>query len=120
MALPAKKTEQISIPLGSEETAAVVPEGKIECYIDGKLHPDKPEEHLRQRLLRSLVEEYGYPKEDIGCFFSISVGRAKKRPDVVIFRHGETHTQSAIFIIVEAKTERVKPEDKDSGGYAFL
>lgn len=115
MALPARKKGQISLPLETEEATAVVPEGKLECYLDGKLHPDKPEEHLRQRLLRSLVEEYGYPKEDIECFFSINVGRAKKRPDVVIFRHGEPHVQSTIFIIVEAKTERVKPEDKDSG-----
>jgi type I restriction enzyme M protein len=62
-----------------------------------------------------LIEEYGYPREDLECFFTINVGRAKKRPDIAIFRHGESHVQSSIFIIVEAKTERVKPEDKDSG-----
>lgn len=114
MAALTRKKEQISLPIETEE-ATVVPEGKLECYLDRKLHPDKPEEHLRQRLLRSLVEEYGYPTEDIECFFPINVGRAKKRPDIVIFRHGEPHMQASIFIIVEAKTERVKPEDKDSG-----
>ena len=39
-----------------------VPAGKIKCYVTGKLREDSPEEHVRQRMARSLVEEYGYDK----------------------------------------------------------
>lgn len=115
MAKEAKTTTRALPQIGTDLTASVVPEGKVRCYIDDTLHRDTPEEHVRQRLLRSLVEEYGYPREDIECFFSINVGRAKKRPDIVIFGHGRPHTQSEIRAIVEAKTQNMKPEDRDNG-----
>jgi hypothetical protein len=50
--------------------------GKIRCYITGQLRSDKPEENIRQRWARSLVEEYRY-KEDIALEFPIKMGTAK-------------------------------------------
>lgn len=38
----------------------LIPAGKIKCYIHGTLRKDTPEEHVRQRVARSLVEEYHY------------------------------------------------------------
>ena len=49
--------------------SSLVPAGKIKCYITGKHRPDTPEEHIRQRMARSLVEEYGYSKADIELEF---------------------------------------------------
>ena len=43
----------------------LIPAGKIKCYIHGILRNDTPEEHVRQRVARSLVEEYHYKKSDI-------------------------------------------------------
>ena len=82
---------------------AFIPAGKIRCYITGELRNDTPEEHVRQRVARSLVEEYGYPKEDIALEFRINVGRAKKRVDIAVFGHGQPHTQENIFLIAETK-----------------
>lgn len=94
---------------------AFIPAGKIRCYITGELRNDTPEEHVRQRVARSLVEEYGYPKEDIELEFRINVGRAKKRVDLAVFGHGKPHSQDSIFLIAETKREEVKPTDRDNG-----
>ena len=92
-----------------------IPAGKIRCFITGELRSDTPEENVRQRIARSLVEEYSYPKEDIGLEFRINIGRAKKRVDIAIFAHGEQHTQENIIIIAETKRDEIKPTDRDNG-----
>ena len=56
----------------------LIPAGKIRCYITGILRPDKPEEHVRQRWARSLVEEYGYRKGDIAVEFRVKMGTASR------------------------------------------
>ncbi|TGK08872.1 N-6 DNA methylase [Leptospira fletcheri] len=92
-----------------------VPAGKIKCFITGKLRPDTPEEHIRQRMARSLVEEYGYQKDDIEIEWTIVIGKAKKRADIVIFSTGSHHETETIEIIVEAKKETIKPTNTDNG-----
>lgn len=99
--------------IGAEFT--FIPAGKIRCYINGELRNDTPEEHVRQRVARSFVEEYGYDPRDIALEFRINVGRAKKRVDIAIFKHGQPHIQENIFIIGEAKREEIKPTDRDNG-----
>ena len=86
----------------------LVPPGKIRCYVTDKLRKDTPEEHVRQRWARSLVEEYGYPKEDIGVNVCITMGRARKYADLVVFGSGG-RTQSDALIMVEAKRDDKKP-----------
>lgn len=97
-----------------------IPSGKIRCYITGKLRKDTPEERVRQRMARSLVEEYGYPKEDICLEYPIKVKwsrprKKKPRADVVVFLHGKPKTQQNIFIICETKREEIKPGDPEDG-----
>lgn len=93
-----------------------VPEGKIRCYLDeSKFLKDTPEEHVRQRVVRSLVEEYGYPKMDIRLGLTVNVGRSKKHVDIGIFLHDKPHKQENVFIIAETKREEVKPTDRDNG-----
>ena len=93
----------------------LIPPGKIRCYVTERLRDDKPEEHVRQRWARSLVEEYGYPKSDLGINVKIAMGRARKEADLVIFRQGKKHTQEEAAIIVEAKRDDKKPSDKKHG-----
>lgn len=95
-----------------------IPPGKIRCYITGKIRNETPEEHVRQRIARSLVEEYGYPKTDIGIERSetrIVMGRAKKYADLIIFAHNKSHKQENATIICETKREDVKPTDRENG-----
>jgi len=111
--MPRKK--QLKLIEDEGETIEVIPPGKIKCFITGKLRKDTPEERIRQDVARSLVEEYGYNKDDIDIEFPIKMGRARKRIDIVIFEEGSKHKQENIYAIVEVKTENIKPSDKKEG-----
>jgi len=93
----------------------VIPPGKVKCFITGKLRNDSPEEKVRQDVARSLVEEYGYDKKDIDIEFPVKMGRARKRADIIVFHESKEHTQENIYMILEIKTENVKPSDRREG-----
>jgi len=93
----------------------LVPPGSLRCYVTGKLRKDTPEENVRQRWARSLVEEYGYSKADMSLEFRIVMGRERKRADIVVFRTGASHVQENATIIVEAKRYEIKAADRDLG-----
>lgn len=93
----------------------LIPAGKIRCYVTGQLRPDKPEEHIRQRWARSLVDEYKYTNADVAIEFRIKMGVASKRADIVVFKPGGPHRQDSALIIVEAKRTDVQPKDKSEG-----
>jgi type I restriction enzyme M protein len=105
----------MALPPDEDNVIRLVPAGKIRCYITGKLRQDKPEEHVRQRWARSLVEEYRYQRDDIALEFRIKMGIQRKKADIVVFREGTTHKQENIFIIVEAKREDILPRDRQEG-----
>ena len=93
----------------------LVPPGQIRCYVTGNLRKDTPEEHIRQRWARSLVEEYGYAMDDLGIEVPIAMGRARKRVDLVVYRQLAPHEQKNIYIIVEAKRDDIKSTDAKLG-----
>ena len=92
-----------------------IPPGKTLCYITGKLRRDTPEEHVRQRVTRSLVEEYGYAKKQIELEFRINMGRKSYPLDIAVFLENRPHKQENIYIIVETKKESIKPTNKNQG-----
>jgi len=101
--------------MASNNITYLIPPGSIRCFITGKLRKDTPEENVRQRWVRSLVEEYGYPKQDIMLEFPIRMGTAKKRADIVIFKPSAKQVQEEITIIVEAKCDEIKASDRSKG-----
>jgi type I restriction enzyme M protein len=102
-------------PTNGSNVVQLIPAGKIRCFITGQLRPDKPEENIRQRWARSLVEEYRYKKDDIALEFPIKMGTAKKKADIVVFKDGAPRKQENVFIIIEAKREDVLPRDREEG-----
>jgi type I restriction enzyme M protein len=98
-----------------EKPEVGIPQGKIRCFIKGILRNDTPEERVRQEVARSLVEEYGYRKEDIELEFPIRVGRNIKRVDIVVFYENRVHKQENAYILAETKSENIKPSHKESG-----
>ncbi|TIH11636.1 restriction endonuclease subunit M [Marinifilum sp. JC120] len=93
----------------------LIPPGKVLCFITGLLRKDKPEENVRQRWARTLVEDYGYEKEDVGVEVTIAMGRAKKRCDLAVFKHGAEHAQENIVIAIEVKRDDIKSSDTKYG-----
>ena len=61
----------------TEKAITLIPPGKQQCVVTGKLRPDTPEEHVRQRIARSLLEDYGYDKADIEIEFTVNLGSKK-------------------------------------------
>lgn len=97
-------------------TAIIVQQGKVLDYIDGTTQrPQKPEEHVRQEIAKSLVREYRYPKEQLAVEFILRLGTRKPRADLVIFTPGQPHAQEHARIIVECKAPTVKMADKGQG-----
>ena len=99
----------------NDKIIPLIPPGKVLCFITQKLRKDTPEEHVRQRWARALVEDYGYSKADIGVETKIKMGRAAKKCDLTIFRPGKEHNQENIYICVEVKRDDVKPSDAKDG-----
>lgn len=100
---------------GTDNVVQLIPAGKIRCFITKKLRPDKPEEHVRQRWARSLVEEYGYDPADIEVEFRVKMGSSAKRADLVVFNSGVPHKQENVSIVVEAKRADVLAKDRNEG-----
>lgn len=92
-----------------------IPSGKLVDYLTKKLRRDTPEEHVRQRVTRSLVEEYGYDKGQIELDFRIHIGSKSCPVDIAIFYEGKPHRQENIYIIIETKNETVKATSRDQG-----
>ena len=102
-------------PPDTSPEISFIPDGRLRCVVTDRLRPGTPEENVRQRVARSLIDEYGYNREDIAVEFPIHIGSMRKRVDLAIFPHGAEHVQQNISIIVECKKEGVKPTDEDNG-----
>jgi len=80
----------------------------LKCFVTEADRPAKPEEIIRQLMLRKLIEHYGYPKDRIfiekGVYFGSTM--AEKRADIVITDPDDPETA---YIIVELK----KPKRQD-------
>jgi len=94
--------------MNGNNIAYLIPPGYIRCFITENLRKDTPEENVRQRWARSLVEEYGYSKDDMGIEVQIKVGTKRKRCDLVIYRQGTEHIRNNIFVIIEAKRDDIE------------
>ncbi len=101
--------------LDASAEISFIPAGRLRCVITDRLRPGTPEEHVRQRVARSLIDEYGYSRDDIAVEFPIHIGSMRKRVDLAVFPPGSEHVQQSISIIVECKREGVKPSDEDNG-----
>ncbi len=87
-------------------------------FLDGVTQrSETPEEYVRQEIAKSLVREYGYPREVIAAEFPLKIGSRKTRGDLVIFasKGSEKRRQETAVIIVECKAPTVKASDRKEG-----
>jgi type I restriction enzyme M protein len=97
------------------DSLTLIPPGKLRDVITGTFRPDTPEENVRQRIARSLMDDYGYAKTNIEIEFTIRLGSSRKRIDITVFPPDTQHKQENIKIIVECKREDVRPTDRENG-----
>ena len=92
-----------------------IPPGKRRCVITSRLRNDTPEENVRQRVARSLIDQYGYNREDIAVEFTVPIGTRRPRVDLAVFPPGAQHKAENAIILVECKREEVQPTDPNNG-----
>lgn len=85
----------------------IVDEGKIKCLISGRFRKETPEEYVRQEYCRILLDVYKYPKEHIDVEYTIKIGSADKRVDIVVF-NDEIKSQDNVLWIIETKKKDEK------------
>lgn len=103
-------------PASPSPAAVIVQQGKVLDFIDGQTQREEtPEEYVRQEIAKSLVREYGYPKQDIAVEFVLRVGSRKPRADLVAFAADADHAQENSYVVVECKAQTVKASDRKEG-----
>ena len=92
-----------------------IPPGKLRCVVTDRLRKDTPEENVRQRVARSLIDQYGYRQEDIAVEFTVPIGTRRPRADLAIFPRKIAHNAENAIILIECKRESIRPTDNDNG-----
>lgn len=91
--------------------------GKIFCPLTNSWHIETPEEKVRQRYIKKLVDDYGYSLEQMAQELKVNNsqrGQGKARADIVIWKSKEDKDKSkAAFIVVECKAENVRIHQED-------
>lgn len=77
----------------------------VYCLVRKKDIKLTPEEAVRQLYLMVLCDDYGYPVSRMELEYIVTLGREKKRADIVIFDKDQTATP---YIIVELKSPKLK------------
>lgn len=97
----------------------VIPEGKINDYIDGKFRKDTPEEYVRQTIEKRLINEHKYAFSQIRIEYALQLGSKRPRADIVIFdkscSDSALQTQNNVKIIIECKKEAVDARNAKDG-----
>ena len=116
--MTATTDEDSRVKMASNSAASditFIPPGKLRCVVTDRLRNDTAEENVRQRVARSLVDQYGYRREDIAVEFTVPMGTKRPRADLVVFPLDAEHKAENAAILIECKREAVKPTDEDNG-----
>jgi type I restriction enzyme M protein len=88
--------------------------GGAETLIDlltGEEIPASPKNRLVQKVLRQLIESYGFDRGDIKAGYRLTTpGRRGKTIDIAILCHGEAHLDENVERVVVCETQ--KPREK--------
>src|SRR5260363_289150 len=89
----------------------LIPPGNIRCFITDKLRKDKPEENVRQRWARSLVDEYGYSKT-IWRLSSLSAWELRKKAPTLWFSKQEAKSKKTSSSLLKKNGKKKRNQIK--------
>ncbi|HUV08983.1 MAG TPA: type I restriction enzyme HsdR N-terminal domain-containing protein, partial [Spirochaetia bacterium] len=73
------------------------------------------EEFVRQEMIKTLVNEYGYPLTSMATEFPVKIGSSTKKLDIAVFPDDDEHKQETVSLIIECKKPKVKMNDRQDG-----
>ena len=101
-----KQNEELidEMPDASEEDA---PDNFIIDILSGEAQTPSPKKLLIQRVLRQLIESYGFDRSDLEVGYNpIIQGHGRKTIDIAVFRNGTEHTNDNLQRIIVCKTQK--------------
>ena len=100
----AEKTEDIE-----KESAKSIAINEMIDYATGKVIHNNPEEAYRQEFEHILIDDLGYPKENIDIEVIIQRGsrRNAEKADIVVYKDN-VHCQENAYIVIEIETPKKK------------
>ena len=102
--------------LESSQEMLLLPQGRSDAVVLDKQKSNIPVNDVTQRVVLTLLNEYGYNNEDIEIDFPIATGwDSPKRIDIAVFPRGANHSQDQISIIFECKTGGLSPNSSYEG-----
>lgn len=94
---------------GSQEDAAEDngPDNFLIDILTGNKESASPKKLLIQKVLRQLIESYGFDRNDLTVNYSPQIpGHGRKRIDIAIFRPDAEHTNDNLQRIIVCRTQR--------------
>ena len=87
---------------------------KLVHFLTGAEIPATPKNRLVQRVLRQLIETYGFERRDICAGYRLTAkGKRQKKVDIVIFRRGQKARDEQVERVVVCHPQ--KPREKLRG-----
>lgn len=91
--------------------------GKIFCPLTNSWHIETPEEKVRQKYIKKLVDDHGYSLDQMAQELKVNNsrrGQGKARADIVIWKSKKDKDDGkSAFIVVECKAECVRIREED-------
>ena len=76
--------------------------GQVTDHLDGRIRKNAPEERVRQTVLGWLLGQ-GLSPTQLNTEFPVQMGSSTRYIDIAVFRHGQTHHQDNVWVVIECK-----------------
>lgn len=95
------------IQLPPEDSEEGAPENFFIDILTGKKESVSAKKLLVQKVLRQLIESYGFDRADLEVNYNPKItGQGRKRIDIAIFKPGEQHTNENLQRIIICKNQK--------------
>ena len=102
----AEQNEEL-IDVAHEATEEDAPDNSFIDILSGEAQTPSPKKLLVQRVLRQLIESYGFDRSDIEVGYNPRIqGHGRKTIDIALFRNGREHTNDNLQRIIVCKTQK--------------
>lgn len=95
------------IDVAPESTEEDTPDNFFIDILSGEAQTPSPKKLLIQRVLRQLIESYGFDRSDIEVGYNPRIqGHGRMTIDIALFRDGTEHTNDNLQRIIVCKTQK--------------
>lgn len=95
------------IDVAPEATEEDAPDNFFIDILSGEAQTPSAKKLLVQRVLRQLIESYGFDRSDIEVGYNPRIqGHGRKTIDIALFRNGREHTNDNLQRIIVCKTQK--------------